>query len=247
MIRRCRRENATGLIVMIGKISWYAGRLDVFCKVFGAGPDCNRGRFESEVADLIWAWRLSLICQWFFATHRWYLSTHYYLYIYKSSPLTDLPRSSNQHIVIAPKNFSKMVKRKKGQPPIFEMKEQCPDAIGISGSTCEINGDMFNRWKLPIPPPEQRLRRIGSRQRNLQDQSLFFRLPAEIRRMIYLELMGYRRVHIRYVWKEPPPFSPQPKYRGRHWNWWQQCLSPFGRFPPGTWLWSLSGLEEWGG
>jgi hypothetical protein len=34
--------------------------LDVFCKVFGAGPDCNRGRFESEVADLIWAWRLSL-------------------------------------------------------------------------------------------------------------------------------------------------------------------------------------------
>ncbi|KAJ5845591.1 hypothetical protein N7534_009260 [Penicillium rubens] len=124
-----------------------------------------------------------------------------------------------------------MVKRKKGQPPIFEMKEQCPDAIGISGSTCEINGDMFNRWKLPIPPPEQRLRRIGSRQRNLQDQSLFFRLPAEIRRMIYLELMGYRRVHIRYVWKEPPPFSPQPKYRGRHWNWWHSVCRHSDGFP----------------
>ncbi|KAJ5091441.1 hypothetical protein NUU61_006311 [Penicillium alfredii] len=103
--------------------------------------------------------------------------------------------------------------------------------IGISDSTCEINGDIFNRWKLPTPPPEQRVRKIGARGRNSQEQSIFFRLPVEVRRLIYIELMGDRRVHIRYVWKKPSPFRPQPIQSGPRWDWWHCVCDRSNNFP----------------
>ncbi|KAJ5593932.1 uncharacterized protein N7459_000140 [Penicillium hispanicum] len=132
---------------------------------------------------------------------------------------------------MAPKLLAKIFKRRKEPPPKFKIKEWSPNAIGIADSTCEINGDIFNRWKLPIPPPEERLRMIGARKRNPQDQCHFFRLPAEIRRMIYLELMGDRRVHIRYIWKEPSPFRPQPKQGGPRWDWWHSVCDHSNDFP----------------
>lgn len=82
-----------------------------------------------------------------------------------------------------------------------------PHAPGVSDSTCEVNGDPFNGWKLPIPE-NQSVRRCA-RQRNHQQQSKFFELPVEVRRMIYIELMGNRRVHIEYSWMWASPFEPK--------------------------------------
>lgn len=135
------------------------------------------------------------------------------------------------HTVMAPRIFSKLFKGKKKDEPIFTLKENSPVAIGISDSTCEINGDIFNRWKLSIPPPEDRLRMLGAQRLYPQPQSPFFRLPAEIRRQIYLELMGGRRVHIRYLWKDPSPFRPQPKRGGPRWDWWHIVCEQCDRFP----------------
>ncbi|KAJ5183961.1 hypothetical protein N7492_001577 [Penicillium capsulatum] len=132
---------------------------------------------------------------------------------------------------MAPKLFSRIFKRKR-EPPKPRLPSECsPLSIGISDSTCEINGDIFNRWKLPIPSPEQRVRKIGARDRNPQEQSIFFRLPAEIRTLIYLELMGDRRVHIRYVWKKPSPFGPQPIRGGPRWDWWHCVCDESNAFP----------------
>ncbi|CAG8083022.1 unnamed protein product [Penicillium salamii] len=132
---------------------------------------------------------------------------------------------------MAPKILSKFFKRKKEKPWGIPPKEWSPNAIGISDSTCEINGDLFNPWKLPVPPPQYHTCKIGTRRRNPQSQSDFFRLPTEIRRMIYLELMGDRRVHIRHVWKDPSPFVPQPKRKGPRWDWWHCVCAKTNRFP----------------
>ncbi|KAJ5761776.1 uncharacterized protein N7511_005158 [Penicillium nucicola] len=132
---------------------------------------------------------------------------------------------------MAPKIFSKIFKRKKEQPPGIPPKEWAPNAIGISDSTCEINGDVSNRWKLPIPAPKYRTGEIGARPRNPQNQSIFFRLPVEIRRMVYVELMGNRRVHIRHVWKDPSPFRPRPKHKGLQWDWWHCVCADSDTFP----------------
>ncbi|KAJ6107481.1 hypothetical protein N7523_008804 [Penicillium sp. IBT 18751x] len=132
---------------------------------------------------------------------------------------------------MAPRIFSKLFKSKKKQVSKFTLKEHSPVAIGISDSTCEINGDIFNRWKLPIQPPEYRLRTRCSQKPITQHQSSFFRLPAEIRRLIYRELMGDRRVHIRYLWKEPSPFRPQPKRGGSRWEWWHIVCEQCDCFP----------------
>lgn len=96
-----------------------------------------------------------------------------------------------------------------------------PGAIGIPDSTCEINGDPFNQSKLPIPAEEQRQLRIDS-PRNPQHQSRFFQFPPEIRRLIYIELLGGCRVHIDYAFKWLPLFGPQKKSRDRRrsWQWW---------------------------
>ena len=118
---------------------------------------------------------------------------------------------------MAPHFFNTLFKRKKKAPkePRFTLEECSPNAIGIWDSTCEINGDIFNRWKLPIQL-EQRPRSPGAQQKSSQQQSPLFRLPAEIRRLIYLELMGDRRVYIRYFWRKP---SPKPHSEPR-WRWW---------------------------
>lgn len=122
---------------------------------------------------------------------------------------------------MAPKIFDKLFKRehKKSdypfRPPVF-----WPNAIGISDSTCEINGDLFNEWKLPIPAPEQSALKSRTRQRAPQQTSWFFRLPVEVRRIIYIELMGNRRVHIEYAWMFQSPFRPKTKRGAKRWDWW---------------------------
>ncbi|CAG8040051.1 unnamed protein product [Penicillium salamii] len=136
-----------------------------------------------------------------------------------------------QTIVMAPNILSKMFKCKKEKPPGNPPKEWSPNAIGISDSTCEINGDIFNPWKFPVPPPQYHIGKIGARRHSPQNQSDFFRLPNEIRRMIYLELMGDRRVHIRHVWSEPSSFVPKPKRRGPRWDWWHCVCGKSNRFP----------------
>lgn len=124
---------------------------------------------------------------------------------------------------MAPKLFTKFFKRRKKESK-FKLRDCSPNAIGISDSTCEINGDIFNRWKLPIQP-EQGLCKLGARKRSSQQQCSFFRLPAEIRRLVYIELMGGRRVHIRYFWMEPLPSWPQSKRGGPRWHWWHRvCM-----------------------
>lgn len=132
---------------------------------------------------------------------------------------------------MAPKIFSKLFKRKKEGPSARPPKTWSPHAIGISDSTCEIDGDIFNQWKLPVPPPEYHTGEIGARQRNPQTQSIFFRLPAEIRRLVYLELMGDRRIHIRHVWKDPSPFVRQSKRKGPRWDWWHCVCAQSNDFP----------------
>ncbi|CAI7661847.1 unnamed protein product [Penicillium palitans] len=143
---------------------------------------------------------------------------------------------------MAPHFFNKLFKRKKKGPkePRFTLREWSPNAIGIWDPTCEINGDIFNRWKLPIQP-EQRPRSPGARQKSSQQQSSFFRLPAEIRRLIYLELMGDRRVHIRYFWREP---STEPHGEPR-WRWWHSVCDHSDRFidDPIRDICSISGSE----
>lgn len=135
-------------------------------------------------------------------------------------------------IVMAPNFLSKIFKRKKPEPK-FTLREYSPNAIGISDSTCEINGDIHNRWKLPIQP-EQCLHKLGDRKCSSQQQSPFFRLPAEIRRLIYLELVGGRRVHIRYFWREPWPPRPQSKRSGPHWHWCHGVCIKSDGFPEDT-------------
>lgn len=52
-------------------------------------------------------------------------------------------------------------------------------------------GEPFNnRWKLPIPPPEQCVLKLGARQGYPKKASGFFQLPVEVRELIYIELMG---------------------------------------------------------
>ncbi|KAF4768945.1 hypothetical protein HAV15_008670 [Penicillium sp. str.  len=143
---------------------------------------------------------------------------------------------------MAPHFFNKLFKRKKKGPkePRFTLREWSPNAIGIWDSTCEINGDIFNRWKLPIQP-EQRPRSPGARQKSSQQQSSLFRLPAEIRRLIYLELMGDRRVHIRYFWRKP---SAEPHSEPR-WRWWHAVCDHSDGFidDPVEDICSISGSE----
>lgn len=133
---------------------------------------------------------------------------------------------------MAPRIFSKLFNRKYEPPPYYPRRMQ-PEAIGISDSTCEVNGDPFNKWKLPIPPPEQREVKISGHPCNPQQQSLFFKLPPEVRNLIYLELLGGRRVHIDYTFQWPSPFRPQPpaKKRKRYWHWWHLLCHESDSFP----------------
>lgn len=122
---------------------------------------------------------------------------------------------------MAPKIFDKVFKREhKIRDYCFRPREFRPDAIGISDSTCEIKGDLFNGWKLPVLAPEQNALKPHSRQRVAQQASWFFRLSVEIRRIIYIELMGNRRVHIEYSQMLQSPFQPKSKRGGKRQDWW---------------------------
>lgn len=117
--------------------------------------------------------------------------------------------------IMAPKIFDKfLTKRERERRELQKCNPSpwraigSPHAPGVSDSTCEVNGDPFNGWKLPIPENKSVIR--CARQRNPQQQSKFFELPVEVRRMIYIELMGNRRVHIEYSWMWASPFEPKP-------------------------------------
>ncbi|KAJ5518959.1 hypothetical protein N7453_001381 [Penicillium expansum] len=145
---------------------------------------------------------------------------------------------------MAPRFLNKLFKHKKKGPkePRFTLREWSPNAIGIWDSTCEINSDIFNRWKLPIQP-EQCPHSPRARQKSSQQESLLFRLPAEIRRLIYLEIMGDRRVHIRYFWRQP---SPEPHSKPR-WHWWHVVCEHSDGFidDPVEDICSMSGREAY--
>lgn len=74
--------------------------------------------------------------------------------------------------------------------------------IGLDESTCQINGARLDCSKMPIPPRRSRPftaeyeEGTGSRAVHPQTQSVFFRLPLEIRLLIYEYLLGYRRVNV---------------------------------------------------
>ncbi|KAJ5502050.1 hypothetical protein N7463_004924 [Penicillium fimorum] len=122
---------------------------------------------------------------------------------------------------MAPEIFTRLLKKKRnGRYPCPRPKCGSPNAIGISYSTCEVNGDPFNGWKLPIPPLEQRVLKLGAGKCNHQQASHFFQLPIEVRTLIYIELMGNRRVHIEHAWMLPSPFRPNPKQDRERWEWW---------------------------
>jgi len=55
-------------------------------------------------------------------------------------------------------------------------------------------------WKLPVPAPGERTLISCSQMQADQHASGLFRLLPEVRRRIYFELMGNRRVHIEYSW-----------------------------------------------
>ncbi|CAG8899663.1 unnamed protein product [Penicillium egyptiacum] len=150
-------------------------------------------------------------------------STHTRTYIKIPHPQHKL------HKVMAPKIFRLFKRKRKENDPDFRPKGVAPNAIGISDSTCEVNGDPFNGWKLPIPPPEQRVLKL-TRQRSRQQASHFFQLPIEVRTLIYIELMGDRRIHIEHAWMLPSPFRPKLKRDGRRWDWWHGVCQRTGSF-----------------
>lgn len=120
---------------------------------------------------------------------------------------------------MAPKFFAKLFKREHKRD--YRPRVYWPNTIRISDSTCEVNGDPFNGWKLlPIPASRQSALKPRARQRLTQQTSPFFRLPGEVRRMIYIELMGHRRVHVEHSWMFPSPFQPKSKRKGKRWDWW---------------------------
>lgn len=125
----------------------------------------------------------------------------------------------------------KLFNRKREENDLYS-RPKCasPNAIGISDSTCEVNGDPFNGWKLPIPQPDQRILKLGARQRNNQQASHFFQLPIEVRKLIYTELMGNRRVHIEHAWIFPSPFRRKSKRDGKRWEWWHGVCQRGGSF-----------------
>ncbi|CAI7609454.1 unnamed protein product [Penicillium glandicola] len=132
---------------------------------------------------------------------------------------------------MAYKIFTRFFKRERKENDLeTRPKSVSPNAIGISDSTCEVNGDPFNGWKLPIPPPEQRVLKLGARECNRQQESYFFQLPIEVRTLVYIELMGNRRVHIEHAWMLPSPFRPKPKRDGKRWEWWHGVCQRSGSF-----------------
>ncbi|KAJ5863146.1 hypothetical protein N7455_007214 [Penicillium solitum] len=131
---------------------------------------------------------------------------------------------------MAPKIFRLFQRKHKEKDEYTRPKSVSPNAIGISDSTCSINGDRFNGWKLPIPAPDQHILKLNTRQRNNQETSHFFQLPIEIRRLIYIELMGNRRVHIEHGWMFPSPFRLKLKRDGKRWDWWHSVCQRSGSF-----------------
>lgn len=130
-----------------------------------------------------------------------------------------------------------------------------PCAIGVSDSTCEVNGDPFNAWRLPIPENRGPLR--CTRPQNCQKDSEFFNnLPKEVRRMIYIELIGNRRVHIEYGWMPASPYVPKPfqskplqptflqrkrflsmiNGQPRYWNWHHSICQESISFAEDAWM-----------
>lgn len=160
------------------------------------------------------------------------------------TPLNNTTTTTPDSTAMAPRFLNKLFKHKKKGPkePRFTLREWSPNAIGIWDSTCEINSDIFNRWKLPIQP-EQCPHSPRARQKSSQQESSLFRLPAEISRLIYLEIMGDRRVHIRYFWRQP---SPEPHSKPR-WHWWHVICEHSDGFidDPVEDICSMSGREAY--
>ena len=101
------------------------------------------------------------------------------------------------------------------------LRANYPNAVGINESTCEINGSLFDRENLPVPSPDEHRRQLGTHPCKAQFKSKFFKLPLEIREMIYRELLGDRRVHIGYLFDPPYTYQDHKRYRSQ-WHWWHR-------------------------
>lgn len=148
---------------------------------------------------------------------------------------------------MAPRIFEKFFKREKKRNDRDRPSESWPTAIGISDPTCEIKGDRFHGWKLPIPAPGERSLLSCKQTRADQYASGFFGLPPEVRRRIYIVLMGNRRVHIEYAWMLQSPFEPPTKRGGKRWDWWHGVCQENDSFVQDTYLESCPdrGDERW--
>lgn len=114
-----------------------------------------------------------------------------------------------------------------------------PESAGILDSGCVVMKDVSDKksqkeFKLPIPRPEKRQRELKklsthAHAHHSQHQSAFFKLPLEVRNIIYEILFGGRRVHIEYAWRSDSDFRPAPKndkeaeeLNRKHWQWWHR-------------------------
>lgn len=122
-----------------------------------------------------------------------------------------------------------------------------PESAGVLDSGCLVMknaSDIKSQhpWKLPIPRPEQRQRELEKLSTHAlphhsQHQSSFFKLPLEVRNIIYEILFGGRRVHIEYVFKSSSYFRPAPKnekeaeeLQREHWQWWHRVCQISGQW-----------------
>lgn len=108
--------------------------------------------------------------------------------------------------------------------------------IGLDESTCEINGAREDWSKMPIPPP--RLRPLtaqyedGAAREEVHPQRqsiLFFRLPLEVRQLVYEHLLGGGRlIELEFDLGNPDGYHGlhHASARGDHyqdrlrWRWW---------------------------
>ncbi|PWY69485.1 hypothetical protein BO70DRAFT_432445 [Aspergillus heteromorphus CBS 117.55] len=118
--------------------------------------------------------------------------------------------------------------------PVANWSRALLNSTGLAASTCQVAGDLSDPSRVPILPPDYsslvpRTSNSNSNSNSNGDDVLFpvihpqvqspffFRLPPEIRHLIYLYAFGDRRVHIDF------DFHPAKA----QWSWWHRvCDDP---------------------
>ncbi|KAF7586656.1 hypothetical protein BBP40_008525 [Aspergillus hancockii] len=111
------------------------------------------------------------------------------------------------------------------------------ESVGISPSTCRVDGSRTNPKYLPTLPSDYQClysKLSGPEPNNTsssvsgpQSQSPFFtQLPPEIRHLVYLHAFGNRRIHLDF------DFNPELG----QWTWWHRVCHEAQHCPDGTFL-----------